>query len=164
MSNVCNEFVQRSACRKDRCSSLEQWQGIDQWKFEGDLLPPTFFQCCSESIWISFGTQKEETREEGCTVHKIKFQNDHDELNSLELCGPFTARRSVIIVIYDCSKRCRRTGTSGSSVVLSWVLYWTVWFRCWKWNVGTSGLSWEHWSLDYNSIPQKFQNPEQPRK
>ena len=71
--------------------------------FEGDLLPPTFFQCCSESIWISFGTQKEETREEGCTVHKIKFQNDHDELNSLELCGPFTARRSVIIVMYDCS-------------------------------------------------------------
>ena len=61
-------------------------------------------------------------------------------------------------------KRCRRTGTSGSSVVLSWVLYWTMWFRCWKWNVGTSGLSWEHWSLDYNSIPQNFQNLEQPRK
>jgi hypothetical protein len=78
--------------------------------FEGDLLPPTFFQCCSESIWISFGTQKEETREEGCTVHKIKFQNDHDELNSLELCGPFTARRSVIIVIYDCSVVDRHRG------------------------------------------------------
>ena len=71
-------------------------------------------------------------------------------------------------ISYHCNlwllKRCRRTGTSGSSVVLSWVLYWTVWFRCWKWNVGTSGLSWEHWSLDYNSIPKNFQNLEQPRK